>query len=169
MVERTFSPNDDEALKAPERLRERALAEGKSIKQIAWDAEGGYPEHAWGYVQWSLRPYEQRQGCDGTVDLNVHLIGIRLCEGLGLNYKALYEKAYEWEGDDLNTSWITDENWAEIEAETIVPDLSQKALKNLLYDLGEINNSSLIDVLEKEFTQLGYDVSFWWEDDKSVE
>lgn len=168
MIERTFSPNDDEALKAPVRLRERALAEGKSIKQIVWDTEGDYPEHAWGYVQWSLRPYEQRQGCDGTVDLNVHLIGLRLCDGLGLDYKALYEKAYESDGDELDSSWITDEDWAEIEAETIVPELSQQSLKNLLNDLQEINNDSLLDVLEEEFTQLGYDVSYWWEDDDSV-
>ncbi len=41
MVERTLNPNDDEARNAPRRIRQQALAENKSIKQIVWDSEGG--------------------------------------------------------------------------------------------------------------------------------
>ena len=165
MTERLLNPNNQEAHAVPERLRVLAQSEGKQIKQIVWDKEGGYPEHSWGYIQWSIRPYEQGQGCDGTVDLNVHLIGLRLCEELGLDYQALYEKAYEWEDIPRDSTWIKEYDWDLVEVETIVPELSEKALRGLLFDLGEINNSSFIDILEEEFTKLGYNVEYWWEDD----
>ncbi|MCI0558937.1 MAG: hypothetical protein MN733_10610 [Nitrososphaera sp.] len=164
MAERLFDANSREALAAPEEIRARAKAKNKQIKKIVWDKEGGYPEHAWGYVQWTIRPYEQRDGCDGTVDDNVHLIALRLCEALGLDYPMLYEKAYEWREEKFSQSWLRNYDWAPAERETIVPELSEQALRNLLYDLTEINNHSLVEVLEEEFTKLGYNVERWWED-----
>lgn len=149
-----FSPD---AQKAPERILSRARAEGKKILQIFWDEKEGYPEHAWGYTQWSIRPYEQWYGCDGTTDSNIHLIALRLCEALDLDYPALYEEAYGKE-----EAWLENYDWRAAEKETIIPELSEQALRGLLYDLGEINNRSLLNVLGQEFTYLGYDVDNWW-------
>lgn len=164
MTERFFDPTSTKAQEAPDHIRERAKEQGKKVLKIIWDKEGGYPEHAWGYVQWSIRPYEQRYGCDGTTDANIHLIALRLCEALKLDYPSLYEKAYAWQGEKPGQSWLRSFNWIPIEIETIIPELSEQALRNLLYDLGEINNRSVVEVLEIEFTKLGYNVERWWED-----
>ncbi len=165
IAERILNPDSREAQAAPERLRLLAQEKGRQIKQIVWDEAGGYPDFSWGYIQWSLRPYEQRQGCDGTVDLNVHLIGLRLCEELGLDYQALYEQAYRGDREEWDASWITDLEWDEVQAETIVPELSEQALRYFLFDLSEINNHALIDVAADAFTKLGYNVENWWEDE----
>jgi hypothetical protein len=106
MTERLVSPYSREAEAAPERIRAWAKAENKEIKKIVWDKEGGDPQHAWGYTQWSVCPFEQRDGCDGTADSNIHLIALRLCEALSLDYPALYEKAYEWRGEKPGQSWL---------------------------------------------------------------
>lgn len=153
-----LDPSSPEAQKAPGRVLSRAKAEGKKVLRVVWDEKEGYPEHAWGYTQWSIRPYEQRYGCDGTTDSNIHLIALRLCEALNLDYSALYEKAY---GKEEN--WLEDYDWQAVEKETIVPELSEQALRGLLYDLGEINNRSLLNVLKQQFECMGYDVENWWE------
>ena len=155
-----FHPHDEEAHDAPKYIRVRALKEGKQVLKIVWDKESGYPEHAWGFTQWSIRPYEQRYGCDGTTDLNIHLIALRLCEAIGIDYPALYEQAYNRESSWLR-NW-TPADWKHIERETIVPELSEQALRNLLHDLGEINNRSILAVLEDKFTKLGHNVADWW-------
>ncbi len=165
ITERLLDINDPETQHAPARVQSYARRRGKQILRIVWDEDGGYPEKSWGYEQWSTRPYEQRQGCDGTVDMNVHLIGLRFCEELGLNYQMLYQKAYEQDDPLVETEWIETVDWEAIEAQTIVPELSEKTLKNLLYDLAEINNHSFVDVLQEEFTNLGFNVENWWEDE----
>lgn len=72
------------------RSAERAATLPKGyIKKILWDAEGGYLEHAHGFVQYSPRPFVQGYGCDGTTDENVHLIALTLCERLGIDYVAV--------------------------------------------------------------------------------
>ena len=165
MAEILLNPKSRQANQAPAYFRERALTEGKKLLKIVWDQAGGYPEHAWGYVQWSIRPYEQGYGCDGTTGLNIHLIAWRLCEALELDYPALYEQAYAWQGELDNQSWLrqwTVDDWKRIESETVLPALSEQALRLLLYDLNEINNASLVMVLEEEFTKLGYQVAEWW-------
>lgn len=165
ITERLFDVDSPEVQRAPAQVQEYARCRGKQILRVEWDEEGGYPEHGWGYEQWSTRPYEQRQGCDATVDMNVHLIGLRLCEELGLNYQMLYQKAYEQDDPLVETEWIETVDWTAVEAETIVPELSERTLKNLLYDLTEINNHSFVDVLQEEFTKLGFNVEAWWEDE----
>lgn len=144
----------------------RALVENKALLKIVWDEASGYPEHAWGYVQWSVRPYVQWYGCDGTTDSNIHLIAYRLCTQLGLDYAALYEQAYNRPCDaPPGKSWLRlmgEENWAAIEAETVMPELSKLALCGVLDDLHEVNNHSFAYVLEKEFIRLGYDVEDYW-------
>jgi len=161
MTKRLLDAYSREAQAAPEYIRARAKAENK---KIVWDKEGGYPKHAWGYIHWSIRPFEQRDGCDGTTDANIHLIALRLCEALGLDYPALYEKAYDWQEKKPGQSWLRHYDWAPILEEAIISEVSEQTLRNLLYDLGEINNRSVVAVLEEEFTRLGYNVENWWED-----
>jgi hypothetical protein len=162
-METLLDPNDPEAQACPEYKRQRAIAKGRRILKIIWDKQDGYPEHAWGFVQWSIRPYEQRDGCDGTTAPNIHLIALRLCEALGLDYPALYEQAYQ-DHEQPGRSWLRFFDWSYIEEETIIPKLSEQALRNLLHDLGKINNGSIVAILEHEFTRLGYNVAKWWED-----
>jgi hypothetical protein len=94
------------------------------------------------------------------------LIAIRLCERLGLDYPTLYEKAYSWRIPPGNADWLRNRDWSDVEAETVVPPVSEKTLRNLLYDLNDINNRSICETLEKEFERLGYKVAEWWNADK---
>lgn len=159
-MEELLNPRSPKAKRAPEDVRKLAAASGKKVFHITWDEAGGYPRHAWGYEQWSVRPYEQGYGCDGTTDCNIHLIGRHLCSKLGLDYKELYTEAYrEHDGDGFDSEWLDD--LGRYEAETILPELSQRSLKLLLHDLEQINNHSLLRVLEEEFTRLSYDVTGW--------
>jgi restriction endonuclease Mrr len=162
-----IDPKSPDALDAPPSYLQRALVEDKQLLRIVWDEADGYPEHAWGYVEWSLRPYEQYYGCDGTTTENINLIGYRLCSELGLDYPALYEQAYA-DKDHIKPgqSWLrelTAKDWAAIETETIVPELSETALRGLLHDLEEINYHQLVSLLEDTFTELGYNVERYWE------
>jgi len=139
-----------------------AESTGKYIVKITWDKRDGYPEHSWGYVQWTTRPFTQTQGCDGTIDLNVHCIGIALCQKLGLDYFNLYDEAYSWRDDD-NADWLRDYGLEFTESQTKIPPLSQIALQRLLYDLNDINCRSLMSLLTDKFAELGYKVNNWWE------
>jgi hypothetical protein len=120
------------------------------VLKITWDETGGYPAHAWGYVQWSVRPFTQGQGCDGTIDENVHLIGLRLCAQLGLDYAALHDEAYPKTPFEYSP-----EDQREAERETEIPPLSAEALQLLLEDLTDINNHSLRAVLEERLIEIG--------------
>lgn len=147
----------------PEYVRQQAKAENKKVKKIVWDYESGYPEHAWGFVQWTCRPYSQGYGCDGTTDLNIHLIAIELCKKLNLNYQELYNQAY----DELD-EWLDEMDWKKVRKETIIPDqVNDYTLRLLLYDLNEINNRSICELLEDVFESMGYDVADWWDDEKT--
>lgn len=102
MPERLIDPHSKDAQRVPTDVRDRAIREGKQILHIVWDKAGGYPEHAWGFQQWSVRPFVLGYGCDGTTDGNIHYIALQLCEQLGLDYIELYEQAYVETGDE---SW----------------------------------------------------------------
>jgi hypothetical protein len=128
-----------------------AREEGKSVLKITWDQAGGFPAHVWGYVQWTVRPFTQGQGCDGTIDESVHLIGLRLCEQLGLDYAGLNDEAYPEEAPFE----FSPEDQREAERETEIPPLSIEALRLLLEDLTEINNHSLRALLEKRLIEIG--------------
>lgn len=140
---------------------QKAQDKGKYIVKITWDKQGGYPEHSWGYVQWTVRPFMQTQGCDGTIDMNVHCIGIKFCQFLGLDYFKLYDNAYSWRDGD-NADWLREYDLDFTESQTIIPPMSAQSLKCLLYDLNDINHRSLVAVLHDEFTKLGYDVEEYW-------
>ena len=132
---------------------------GGYVKKIIWDEAGGFPEHSWGYVQFSPRPFRQGYGCDGTTDENVHLIAATLCQKLGLDYARLYRDAYPDDAgnaEDWITALLQDES---LRAETLIPNeagLDEWVL--LLSDLSEINNHSLVGVLTSRLTSLGYAV-----------
>lgn len=157
-----IKPESTKAAAAPVDVREKAREGRLQILHIVWDADGGYPEHSWGYEQWSLRPYVQGYGCDGTTDENVHLIAWRMCEQVGLDYFALYEEAYS-DHEKPGECWLRTYFWTRTIRETIIPqEVSERTLRGVLHDLNEINNRSIRAVLEDEFTRLGFDVSEWW-------
>lgn len=131
------------------------------LKKIVWTVEDGYPAHAAGFVQWTVRPFFQGRGCDGTTDGCVHFIAIKICECLGINYAAAYAKAYA----DTSLSQakkmvkdIVEEQTSR--AEVILPDLppSRDVIALMLSDLYAINNRSLCEVLVSKLARKGFDV-----------
>jgi hypothetical protein len=158
-------------LGCPAHVVEQALKQtdkpftARCILHLEWDEADGYPRHAWGYQQWSVRPFIQGQGCDGTIDENVHLIGLAFCEQLGLDYAALYEEAYAEDREAGCGDWLRDyDERGRITNETIVPEISEHTVRMYLNDLQDINNRSLIEVMEREFHRLGFNVDQWWEE-----
>jgi hypothetical protein len=124
---------------------------GGFVKKIVWDAEGGYPEHAWGYPQYSPRPYRPGYGCDGTTDGNIHLIAAIVCERLGIDYAAAYAEAYSHDSTLAGTrEWLNDlRRDPEVAAETLVPEgTSNAVVAGMLHDLREINHHNLAGLLE---------------------
>jgi len=75
---------------------------------------------------------------NGLVDPSVHYIALRLCADLDLDYPTLYEKAYQDEEIE-GQSWLRSFDWKPIEEEIDVPEVSEWALRKLLWHLGEIN------------------------------
>jgi hypothetical protein len=133
------------------------------IKKVLWDAEGGYPEHANGFVQYSPRPFCQGYGCDGTTDENVHLIALTLCKRLGIDYVAVYAKAYP-DADNDTLGWIRGLPLdKEITQETIIPKhAGAKELALMLNDLQATNNRSVIDVLLETFGRRDIQLDDWY-------
>lgn len=138
-----------------------ATIPGGFVKKIVWDEAGGYPEHAWGFVQYTIRPYWPGFGCDGTTDQNVHYIACLLSEQLGVDYAKAYRRAYA-----SDTSLKDSRKWVQelkadavLQRETCVPELSEPdALTLMLADLYQINNRSLVYELEKELAKRGHKV-----------
>jgi len=120
------------------------------VKKIVWDEEGGYPEHAWGYTQYTIRPYVQGMGCDGTTTENILLLAKILCDRQGLDYLEVMNRAYpEEEGySKHDTAWMPG-----FRHETIVPEEIDPHL--LIEDLHDINYHSFARELEEETERLG--------------
>ena len=152
---------DDSQRVESARLFARRLPNGY-IKKIIWDEEGGYPEHAWGYVQYSPRPFRQGYGCDGTTDENIHMIAAVFCERLGLDYIAIYKEAYPDSSDGIERGMANLLNDEESRQETIIPEsIGIDELRLMLSDLYQINNRSLVEVLEERLLDKGFDVQEW--------
>ncbi|MBM3130809.1 MAG: hypothetical protein FJ009_19555 [Chloroflexi bacterium] len=157
-----FSLDAAQKVGAPNDVIVRARKSGRQVLHLVWDKEEGYPQRAWGYEQWSVRPFRQRDGCDGTIGINVHLIGLRLCEQLGVDYAAAMDQAYAGQDCSTEGDWIrrmSPSDWQRIAHETEIPLLSLQSLDNLLCDLGDINNHLLAALLQQEFKRLGYAVT----------
>jgi len=134
---------------------------GGYIKKILWDAEGGYPEFSHGTIQYSPRPFIQGYGCDGATDENIHLIAVTLCQKLGIDYVAAYVQAYNPDDDTIN--WIKSlPNDRALMEETILPEnAGPEELGLMLHDLYQINNRSLVCVLEDALEERGIIVADW--------
>jgi len=143
------------------------LPDGHLVK-IVRDKEGGYPEHAWGYTQYTVRPYRQGFGCDGTTDSNVHLIALDIMKRLGLDYAAIYREAYQDESHD--TGWIDALSQdKDLVSETLIPaDIGVPELILMLSDLYQINNRTLVAALENHLMDWGIDVSDWYQHEDSL-
>lgn len=157
MKQKLFDPTDIESREAPDFIIEKAVKQDKKILKIEYDQGDGYARN---HTSWSVRPYTPGYGCDGTTDMNIHLIGLRLCSKLGLDYFKLYEKAYAWQGvDAANADWLRNMDWSTIEEQTEIPEVSEESVNLLLLDLQEINNRSLMILLATEFHKLGFNVN----------
>lgn len=142
-------------------LDQRAKSIGGYIQKIVWDAEEGYPEHAWGFVQHTVRPYRQGYGCDGTTDGNIHLIAMTLCQRIGIDYAKAYEEAYPGDRHAWLSGLPADQRLLD---ETVIPDVvNDDVLALVLSDLYQINNRSLVEVLSDKMTEKGYRVKDWWQ------
>lgn len=135
------------------------------IKKIVWDKEGGYPEQAWGYVQYTARPYMQGFGCDGTTDNNIHLIGLELSKISGIDYLSAYLEAYNDRDNADISAWLSsllaDET---IRKETIIPTQANLHTWSwALNDLYQINNRSLVQTLEEKLRPSFPKIDEWFE------
>lgn len=143
-------------------LHQRAqLIPGGFVKRIVWTVEDGYPAHSAGYTQWTLRPYYQGYGCDGTTDDCVHYIGFKLCQSLGIDYAAAYAKAYTDTTLDEAREMFSDDSFSKATRdETILPELppTKETVALLLSDLYQLNNRSFCEVLVELFSAKGFDV-----------
>jgi hypothetical protein len=155
-VRELLSPEDPRAARAPrhvlDKAAERASAETR-ILHVVWDQEDGYPETGWGFEQWSVRPYRVGQGCDGTIECNMHFVALALMPALGIDYRKLYTEASP--GATLE-GWPSPEQAARLAAETTVPEPDADALERLLHDLYDTNHRTLEDLLRSRLESLGH-------------
>jgi len=100
----------------------------------------------------SKRPYKLAQSCDGTIDDCVHALFIDFCHKLDLDAQELYYRAYpESEKDncydlEAQINIITRANKEGVE----YPEIwNEQAFKGLVESLTEINNHSLVGVIEE--------------------
>jgi hypothetical protein len=105
------------------------------------------------FEQWSVRPYQVGQGCDGTIECNMHLVVLTLMPALGIDYRRLYAEAYPCETLE---GWPSPETSARLAAETTVPDPGADALERLLHDLFDTNHRTLEDELRSRLEALGH-------------
>jgi hypothetical protein len=116
------------------------------IKKIVWKM----PIHAKGYIQFTIRPYTQGYGCDGTTDSNIHLIAMTWAERNGYSYLEKYKEAYGtrefFKESEIETWFNYIKEMHKKFHETIIPDKIDAQL--MIDDLEAINNRSLATVIE---------------------
>lgn len=148
-------PDDPAASRAPRHVREKAASRGEAetrILHIVWDEEEGYPQTAWGYEQWSVRPYRVGQGCDGTIEESMHFVALHLLARVGIDYRALYRDAYP---DSSLDGWPSPDQLDWLAEETSFPPLDVESLELLLHDLYDTNHRTLEDLLRSRLESLG--------------
>ncbi len=107
-----------------------------------WDKEGGYPAHSYEYTQYSIRPVPPGYGCDGTTDREHHTRAKEMLGLLGLSYESLYQLAYP---KNKHSPLIPAS-----EGSYVKDKPNENGLQNMLYDLYQLNNRSLVEVICKE-------------------
>lgn len=113
--------------------------------KITWDREDGYPEHAWGYIQWSVRPYRLGDGFDGTIDEYVHYLAKLFLESIGLNYFEIYDQAYaDHDGDTTNMRDLPRTYGNDVADQIDIPPVNKENFGKLLDELTDINNHSFV-------------------------
>lgn len=162
----------EDSLAFDEKATVARLLPGGWVQKIVWCKELGCPPHAYGYTQYTARPYRPGYGCDGTTDANVHLIAMTVCQRLGIDYAAAYEEAYSDNDRDIGTAleWLAslpDDD--ALQAETLAPaDAAHDTLVLMLSDLYQINNRALVSVLEDKLAALGHDVTNWFNEETAL-
>jgi len=123
----------------PEEEKEKDRAQIK--KAIVWPT---------GYIQWTVRPYVQGMGCDGTVDGNINLLAFEYCKRKGIDYYKLLKDSYP----DVEMSRKDFMEWIEeVRGETVIPDEIDR--KKVLDDLEDINYHSLLEKLNDMLVKMG--------------
>jgi hypothetical protein len=145
--------------------------------QILWDeAEGFSPgDHGYGNTQYTIRPYVQGKGCDGTTDDNILLQAKVLCQRVGLQFEKLWYQA-EKELDRQDVDRKTVKTWGtsldKVLQETIIPDQEVFDIPLLLHDLEDLNRRALARVLEEALKAKGLikdEDTNWWKRRWSIE
>lgn len=135
--------------------------DGGYVHVRIWKKELGADEHLDGFIQISVRPYRQGYGCDGSTDSNIHLIAKTVCNKIGIDYIEAYRVANSAQLDlETSVKWISElELDNRTVSETLIPqEISLDVLRLVLSDLYQINNRSLVEVLEDLMMKNGYPV-----------
>ncbi|MFQ5616777.1 MAG: hypothetical protein ACE5GO_10030 [Anaerolineales bacterium] len=83
---------------------------GGWIKLITHEAQNLTTGEKRFWQQVSLRPYLQGYGCDGSTDLNIHVLANCLCARQSLSYPQLMAAAYPQENAPTRDyGWLEDE------------------------------------------------------------
>ncbi|MFK5949534.1 MAG: hypothetical protein QM500_12280 [Methylococcales bacterium] len=154
------SPSDIE----PHLLQIASMRDDVKILRLTYDADEGFNENEPMYRHhvYSVRPYIQTYGCDGTTDSNIHLIAKTVCHALDIDYLEMYKQAYPDADIPAVKKWF-DSLEIHVGHETVLPgQINQSVIMNVLHDLYEINNRSLVDVLEDCFRAKGFKVDQWF-------
>ena len=115
------------------------------------------------YVEGSktVRPYIVGYGCDGSTDANIHYVAQKMVRALGWDYAEIYNKAYEWQKRE-RAKWVEGDLGEEkdealknkkVKDTTIIP--KNTTIQNVLDDLYDINNRSVVEELENRFERAG--------------
>ncbi|MBJ7265531.1 hypothetical protein [Idiomarina abyssalis] len=143
---------DNEYEDVPEYVKHEALNSERRVIKIIWD-EDDIPDHAKGYVQWSVRPYRVSDKCDGTRDSCAMYALKVLGERKGIDVVELANRAYP---DDV----IFDDAYLDhlkAHRELVeIPRFNRKSISLLLRSLYDMNWRSLVYELEEA---LGVDMA----------
>lgn len=110
------------------------------VKQIKKDTiQHGY---------FSRRPYRLAQPCDGSIDSSVHALFYAFCQANNLDARTLYLEAYpDTKKENVNYQEIIE--FAEWQGVKYPKKWGEKEFDGLIESLTEINNHSLVGILEE--------------------
>lgn len=149
---RQYLDLDDPQLRAelsgPElgRLRREGARTGRrTVLRYTWTAEEGFAPHARGVVQYSLRPYQVTDRCDGTRDGPALFVTRALLAAQGCTLEAAFAQAYPDEPPFTAPLIWSDPLWAAREAP--LPNFTARTFAALRAGLHDMNHRSLAAVL----------------------